>query len=328
VAYNEINGLFHIPDEGSFLKKLILANEPIFNKDVSIVFKHLQANYPDIELIQEDNYFALMLPAQSAGVKLEAMFITTMKEGTKLLSIYHRVHFDPTMYEMENLLIEADAFLRMSAVVINVPLEDNLEGLAYLMNYQIQEALNIEITMLTLSDANEQIAVENILPFVMNAIGRYMLACSLDGVDYTLPQTSDDLARMVADYCDIPLVTALTGVGNLVDWKSDVEKSALAFISEFASSTSCLMFLYIPHAQIDQFLDKGFKVIKDYLLDSQKRYGLKTVVGDAETLNQFQRIDLDEIRDDIAQNLEQQKEQVEVQKKEEAFKIADFLKPQ
>lgn len=293
MADNLINGVFHIPDEGSFLKKLILANESVFNGDVLTVFQYLKQSYQDIELIEEDHYFALMLPTVSPGIKLEAMFITTMREGEKLLSIYHRLHFDARVYGSTNTIIEADAFLRMSAIIINAPVADHLEGLTYLMNYQIQEALNIEVTMLTLSDSNDSVATENILPFVMNAIGRYMLACRLDGIDYTLPLTSDDLARLVSDYCDIPLVTALTGIGNLEDWRSDVEKSELAFMSEYASSTTCLMFLYIAHDKIDAFLDQGFRVIKDYILDSKKRYRLKTIVGDAQMLNQFQRINLE-----------------------------------
>lgn len=295
MAYNSINGLFHIPDEGSFLKKLILANETILNQDISRVFNQLQHSHKNIELIEEENYFALMLPTVSAGVKLEAMFITTLKEGVKLLSIYHRLHFDPNMYDMPTPLIEADAFLRMSAVVTNVPIEDNLEGLAFLMNYQIQEALNIEVTMLSLSDSNDSVAIENILPFVMNAAGRYMLACSLDGIEYTLPATSDDLARLVSDYCDIPLLSALRGIGNLEDWKSDLKQSENAFISEFASSTSCLMFLYIKQDKINHFLDKGFSELKEYLLSSQKGYGLQSVVGYAQTFNHFQRLELDEI---------------------------------
>jgi len=295
MAYNSINGLFHIPDEGSFLKKLILANETVFNEDISVVFNYLQENHKDIELLKEDNYFSLILPTVSPGIKLEAMLITTLREGVKLLSIYHRLHFDERIYETSNHLIEADAFLRMSAVVINAPIDDNLEGLAFLMNYQVQEALNIEVTMLSLSDSNDSVAIENILPFVMNAVGRYMLACNLDGIDYTLPATSDDLARLVSDYCDIPLVTALTGIGNLEDWKSDVEKSESAFSSEFASSTSCLMFLYIKQDKIDYFLDRSFKVIKEYLLDSQELFGLKSIVGDAQTLNQFQPINGDEV---------------------------------
>lgn len=328
MAEHLINGLFHIPDEGSFLKKLILAHDTVMNKDVLTVFEYLKQSHKNIELIQEEHYFALMLPTVSPGIKLEAMFISTMREGQKLLSIYHRLHFDERVYGIENQIIEADAFLRMASVVVNVPVDDHLEGLAYLMNYQIQEALNIEVTMLTLSDSNDSVAIENILPFVMNAVGRYMLACSLDGIEYTLPATSDDLARLVSDYCDIPLVTALTGIGNLADWKGDVEKSELAFISEYACSTSCLMFLYIDHDKIDLFLDKGFKVIKEHLLASEKLYGLQTIVGDAQTLNQFQRINLDEIRDDIASNLEKQKEELEAVKKEENWSVADMLKPQ
>lgn len=320
MAYNDINGLFHIPDEGSFLKKLILANEPVFNKNVEVVFNYLKEQHKGISLIKEENYFALMLPTVSEGVTLEAMFISTKKEGQTLLSIYHRLHFAEAVFGKQ-ILIEADAFLRMSAVMVNIPVDDKLEGLAYLMNYQIQEALNIEVTMLTLSDTDTKIAEENILPFVMNAIGRYMLACALDETEYKLPQTSDDLARLVADYCDIPLVSALTGVGALADWKSDVEKSAQAFVSEYASSTSCLMFLLIEQAKLDILLDQGFTKIKEYLLALK----LPTVVGDADTLNQFQRIDLDEIRDDIASNLDKQKEEILQQQKEDNFKISDML---
>lgn len=318
MAYNSINGLFHIPDEGSFFKKLILANEAVFNKDVQIAFDYLKQQHQNIELIQEERYFALMLPTVSDGVKLEAMFITTFKEGKKLLSIYHRLHFDEKVFGKQT-LIEADAFLRMSAVLVNIPIDNRLEGLAYVMNYQIQEALNIEVTMLTLSDTDDKIAQKNILPFVMNAIGRYMLACSLDGVEPQLPATSDDLARLVADYCDIALVSALTGVGSLENWKDDVQKSALAFVSQFASSTSCLMFVCIDKDKLDGLLDQGFSAIKEDLLTHKSRYGLEEITGNAETLNQFQRINLEDIREDIASNLDKQKE-------EENFQITDLLK--
>lgn len=323
MAYNSINGLFHIPDEGSFLKKLILANKTAYNKDVKTAFKYLSQEHKNIELIEEEHYASLMLPTVSPGVKLEAMFITTFKEGEKLLSIYHRLHFDEKVYGKQS-LIEADAFLRMSAVLINAPVDDRLEGIAYVMNYQIQEALNIEVTMLTLSDSDDTIAKENILPFVMNAIGRYMLACSLDDSEYTLPMTSDDLARMVADYCDVPLLAALEGVGALENWKEDVKKSELAFISEYASSTSCMMFLYIDNEKLDQFLDKGFEVIKSFLLDAKKVLGLQAVVGDAQTLSQFQQINLDETRDDAALNLQKQKDAQKEQAEVEAWRLKDM----
>ncbi|MCJ7764721.1 MAG: hypothetical protein MUP09_02150, partial [Thiovulaceae bacterium] len=166
---NTINGLFHIPDEGSFLKKMILSRPTVFNPDIVLAFKVLQESYPELALIQKEHYFALILPTVSPGVTLEAMLITTEEENTRYFSIYHRLHFDQTMYP-EVQIIESDAFLRMAAVVTNVPINDRIEGLASLLNYQLKEALNIEITMLSLADANTKVVEENILPYIMNGV--------------------------------------------------------------------------------------------------------------------------------------------------------------
>ena len=133
---NSINGLFHVPDEGSFLKKLILSKQTAFNPDIPLAVKLLQKHYPEIELIHKDHYFALMLPCTSAGLALEAMLITTQEDNKKYFSIYHRLHFDQDLYPGAK-LIESDAFLWLSAVVTNVPIDDEFEGLVQLLNHQI-----------------------------------------------------------------------------------------------------------------------------------------------------------------------------------------------
>jgi len=290
-ATNTINGLFHIPDEGSYLKKLILSRPTVFNPDILLAFKVLQTAHPDLTLIQKEHYFALLLPTVSPGVTLEAMLITTEEEGERLFSIYHRIHFDQDIYPGMR-LIEADAFLRMAAVVTNVPVNDRIEGLASLLNYQIKEALNIEITMLSLADANPKIAEENILPFVMNAVARYMLAAKLDDTDYIRPMSADELSGLIARWCDLPLLVSATGVERLEKWQDDVIKSENAFIAEFASSTTCLMFLYLEQKTSSALLDKGgFKLVKEFLVDKADLYHLKTVTGLGETLGNFRQLD-------------------------------------
>ena len=288
---NIINGLFMIPDEGSFLKKLILSRPTIFNPDVLLAFKILQEAYPALELIQKQDYFALILPTTSPGVILEAMLITTEEDGERFFSIYHRLHFDQTMYPGMN-IIEADAFLRMAAVVTNVPINDRIEGLASLLNYQIKEALNIEITMLTLADANPKVVEENVLPYVMNAVSRFMLATTLDDADYTSPMGTNELSALIARWCDLPLLVAATGVDKLENYSDDIIKVENAFISEFASSTTCLMFLYLEQKTSSALLDKGgFKLVKEFLLDKSELYNLKTVVGTGDTLGNFKQLD-------------------------------------
>lgn len=288
---NTINGLFHIPDEGSFLKKLILSYPAVYNPDIIVAFKALQERYPALELIHKEKYFSLLLPTESPGLQLEAMLITTEDKGQKLFSIYHRLHFDEQMYPQGPRVIEADVFLRLSAVIVNVPFENRLDGLASLLNYQVQEALNIEITMLTLADGDTQIAEDNILPFVNNAIGRYMLASQLDDLDYIRPMESDALSRLISGYCDIPLLNAGTGVEKLEDFRMDILKSEDIFIPQYASSTLCLMLLLIEKKTSSAMLENGsFKTIKDFLLAQKEIYKLRDITGEGEMLGNFQQL--------------------------------------
>ncbi len=288
---NIINGLFMIPDEGSFLKKLILSRPTVFNPDILLAFKVLQEAHPTLELIQKENYFALLLPTTSPGLTLEAMLITTEEEGERFFSIYHRLHFDQTMYPGMS-IIEADAFLRMAAVVTNVPLNDRIDGLASLLNYQLQEALNIEITMLTLADADPKVVEENVLPYVMNAISRFMLANTLDDTKYISPMGTNELSALIARWCDLPLLVAATGVDRLENYSDDIIKVEDAFIAEYASSTTCLMFLYLEQKTSSALLDKGgFKLIKQFMLDQPELFSLKSVKGTGDTLGKFTQID-------------------------------------
>lgn len=288
---NTINGLFHIPDEGSFLKKLILSYPAAYNPDIIVAFKALQERYPALELIHKEKYFSLLLPTESPGLQLEAMLITTEDKGQKLFSIYHRLHFDEQMYPQGPRVIEADVFLRLSAVIVNAPFENRLDGLASLLNYQVQEALNIEITMLTLADGDTQIAEDNILPFVNNAIGRYMLASQLDDLDYIRPMESDALSRLISGYCDIPLLNAATGVEKLEDFRMDILKSEDIFIPQYASSTLCLMLLLIEKKTSSAMLENGsFKTIKDFLLAQKEIYKLRDITGEGEMLGNFQQL--------------------------------------
>jgi len=288
---NIINGLFMIPDEGSFLKKLILAHPTVFNPDVLLAFKILQEAHPTLEMVQKEHYFALLLPTQSPGVTLEAMLITTEEDGQRYFSIYHRLHFDKTMYPGMS-IIEADAFLRMAAVITNVPVNDRIEGLSSLLNYQVNEALNIEITMLTLADANPKVVEENILPYVMNAISRFMLASTLDDIDYVSPMGTNELSALIARWCDLPLITAALGVDRLSDYSDDIIKVEDAFVSEFASATTALMFLYLEQKTANALLDEGgFKAVKEFLRDNAGLYGLKSVLGTGDTLGNFKQLD-------------------------------------
>ena len=288
---NTINGLFHIPDEGSFLKKLILSHPSVYNPDIVLAFKVLNEACPELRLVHKEHYFALLLPSESEGVTLEAMLITTQNGDEKLLSIYHRLHFDEELYPQGPRLIEADAFLQLSAVLVNVPIKGRVEALTSLLNYQVKEALSIEISMLSLADGNTQIAEENIVPFINNAIGRYMLASRLDGLDYIRPMNSEDLSRLVSRYCDIPLLSAAAGVEKLEDFALDVRRSEDVFIPNFASSTICLMFLLIEKKTSSAMLEKGsFKTVKEFLLDKHALYNLHDISGTAEILGNFQQL--------------------------------------
>jgi len=288
---NTINGLFHIPDEGSFLKKLILSHPTVYNPDIVLAFKALQEIHPRLKLIHKDNYFSLLLPTQSPGLTLEAMLITTEDKGEKLFSVYHRLHFDEQMYPQGPLVIEADAFLHISAVVVNTPLSNKVDALASLLNYQVQEALNIEITMLCLSDADTEIIEDNVLPFINNAIGRYMLASTLDDAEYIRPIGADELSRLVAGYCDIPLINVATGVDKLVDFEDDITKSEDIFVASFASSTLCLMLLLIEKQTSSAMLEQGsFKTVKEFLLDNKELFKLRDITGSGELLGNFQQL--------------------------------------
>lgn len=288
---NTINGLFHIPDEGSFLKKLILSYPSVYNPDIIPAFKAIQEIHPNLELIHKDNYFSLLLPTQSPGLQLEAMLITTEDKGEKLFSIYHRLHFDKEMFPHGPQVIEADVFLRLSAVLVNAPLSNKVDAIASLLNYQVQEALNIEITMLSLADSDTQIVEDNVLPFINNAIGRYMLASQLDDSEYIRPMSADDLSRLVSGYCDIPLVNVGIGIEKLVDFKEDVIKSEDIFIPNFASSTLCLMLLLIEKKTSSAMLEKGsFKTVKEFLLDKKEIFKLKDITAEGEMLGNFQQL--------------------------------------
>lgn len=294
---NTINGLFHIPDESSFLKKLILSNEAIYNPHIVTVFKALQQKYPSIELIHKDNYFALMLPSESQGVQLEAMLITTQNsEGEELFSVYHRLHFDPKYFPIA--LIEADAFVRPSAILVNAPLksargENGVDGIASLLNYQINEALNIEITMLTLADGNLEVVENYIDAYVMNTIARYMLATTLDGIDYMGPLSANDLATLIARYADVPLLNAAMGVEKLKHFKKDIKKSEDAFVAEFASATPALMFMYLESSTSDALLSEGgFSALKKFFLEKAEIYGFKNLKGHGEILGNFEQLQL------------------------------------
>jgi len=288
---NTINGLFHIPDEGSFLKKLILSYPSVANADIIPAFKVLQEIHPQLQLIQKEHYFSLLLPTQSPGLKLEAMLITTEDKGEKLFSIYHRLHFDEQMNPEDSYIIEADAFLCLSAVIINTPLPNKTDSLASLLNYQVQEALNIEITMLCLADSDTQIVEENILPFINNTIGRYMLANTLDGTQYVQPKDIDDLSALIAQYCDVPFLNVTAGIQKLVDFKMDISKAEDMFISSFASSTLCLMLLLIEKQTSSAMLESGsFKTVKEFLLNNKELFKLRDITSTADRLGNFQQL--------------------------------------
>ena len=219
------------------------------------------------------------------------MLITTEDQGERLFSIYHRLHFDEEIYPQGPLIIEADAFLHLSAVLVNVPIKNRLDGLTSLLNYQVQEALNIEITMLSLADSDTRIVEENILPFINTAIGRYMLASQLDESEYVRPASSGELGRLVAGYCDLPLVNVAAGMEKLVDFSSDIIRSEDLFIPQYASSTLCLMLLLIEKKTSSAMLEKGsFKTVKEFLLENREIYELRDITGGGESLGNFEQL--------------------------------------
>jgi len=219
------------------------------------------------------------------------MLITTEDKGEKLFSIYHRLHFDEKVYPQGPLVIEADAFLLLSTVLVNAPCNNKVDALASVLNYQVKEALNIEITMLSLADSDPQVIEDDILSFINNAIGRYMLASTLDDSDYIRPMTPGDLAQLVAGYCDIPIVNVISAIQNLADFKVDVINSEDSFIPNFSSSTLCLMLLLIEKKTSSAMLDTGsFKTVKEFLIDKKEIYKLRDITAEAETLGNFEQL--------------------------------------
>ena len=175
--------------------------------------------------------------------------------------------------------------------MVNAPFKGDENALISFLNYQVQEALNIEITMLSLADSNTQIVENNVIPFINNAIGRYMLATTLDDGEYIRPMNKDDLSRLVAGYCDIPLVNVATGIEELEDFMSDITRSEDAFIPNFSSSTIALMFLFIEKKTSSAILEKGsFKDIKEFLLDKKELYKLQDIRGKGESLGNFTQL--------------------------------------
>jgi len=241
--------------------------------------------------VHKDKYFSLLLPTQSPGLQLEAMLITTEDKGEKLFSIYHRLHFDEQMYPDGPRVIEADAFLHLSAVLVNVALTKKADAIANVLNFQVQEALEIEITMLTLAESDEQIAQDNISPFINNTIGRYMLAAQLDGSQYLRPSNEDSLGHYIAEYCDLPFESVATGIKQLPDFMDEVIKAEDMFISSFASSSLCLMLLLIEHKTSSAMLETGnFKTVKEFLINNKEIYNLRDIFGEGEHLGNFQAL--------------------------------------
>ena len=82
------------------------------------------------------------------------------------------------------------------------------------------------------------------------------------------------------------------GVNRLENYTEDIIKTENAFIAEFASSTTCLMFLYLEQKTANALLEKGgFKLVKEFLLDKADLYNLKSIVGTGDTLGNFKQLD-------------------------------------
>ncbi len=288
---NTIHGLFHIPDEGSFLKKLILHNPTIYNPDILTAFQTLHQVYPELRLITQENYFSLMLPTQSEGISLEAMLISTNNGEKTLLSIYHRLHFDESIYPQGPYLVEADAFLDFNTIMVNTPYNHRIDGLVSLLNYQIQEALNIEITMLCLADADTQIVQENIQPFIHNALSRYRLASCLDNLEYLSPKDTDSLSQLICEYCDLPLSDVLIGIETLNNLETEIGETEECYIPQFASSTLCMMLLLIEQKTSSALLEQGgLHRIQEFLSEQKRIYGLEDITSTGNILGSFKQL--------------------------------------
>jgi len=285
---NTINGLFHIPDENSFIKKLILTFHTINNPNILLAFKTLKEIYPELKMVQKEHYFSLLLPTQSEGVQLEAMLICTEDKGLTLFSIYHRLHFDEAYYPQGPSLIEADAFLDFNAICVNVPLNEKIDALTSLLNYQVKEAINIEINMLTLCDASDELIQEDPLPYIHNALSRYTLASVLDGTTAPSKLSSSELCTIISTYCELPIEKVITSINNIANLDALILEIQTSFIPNFASSTLCLMLLLIEKKTSSAMLQSGnLESIRAFLYDNSGLYQLKDIRGEGELLGDF-----------------------------------------
>lgn len=289
---NTINSLFHIPDEGSFIKKLILSHPSVYNPDVPTAFEILDTHHHPAVLQSNEHYFSLLLPTASQGLQLEAMIITTGDADNLLVSVYHRLHFDPDPSMPGVQLIEADAFLRLNAVVVNLPYQrGKVEALASLLNYQLQEALNIEITMLTLADGDHESVEQNIYPFIYNTLGRYALACVLDDIEYESPRNEEALSHLIATYCDLPLLSVAKGMETMEDFEEERYEAEEMFCAEFASSTLCMMLFLMEQKTASVLVEEnGITAVKDFFLKHYEKMGLKKLTAEGEHLGSFTRL--------------------------------------
>ena len=80
-------------------------------------------------------------------------------------------------------------------------------------------------------------------------------------------------------------------------------KSEDAFIAQYASSTLCLMFLYMEKKTSEALLDKGgFKFIKAFFLEKTELFHLKNIAGSGEMLGSFKRLNNEESQTDNSMN--------------------------
>lgn len=286
-----IESLFFIPDESSFIKKLILSQPRTFNEKMAKVYELLQEVYPGINLIQKDAYFSLVLPTESEGIMLEAMIITTEFNDKEYMSIYHRIIFDHELYEIANPYIESDAFLRYNNIITNFPLPEDANAIASLLNYQLQEALSLEISILTLADSTPSLVTDNILPYLANALISYMIASRLDGLEYEIPRDLDTLSKLVARYGDLAIINVIHGLEKLENLEAELQRIEDSFIPEYASSTSALMLIALKPETAGALLDDGgFAKVKEFLLENEELYGLQNITGTGENLVKFSQL--------------------------------------
>ncbi len=286
-----IESLFFIPDENSYIKKLILSQPRTFNEKMSKVYELLQEVYPGINLLQKDAYFSLVLPTESEGIMLEAMIITTEYNKKEYMSIYHRIIFDRELYEIENPYIESDAFLRYQNTITNFPVPEDTNSIASLLNYQLQEALSLEISILTLADSTPSLIEDNILPYMANALISYMIASKLDALEYIIPRDMDELSKLIARYADLAIINVINGLEKLENLESELQRIEDSFIPQYASSTSALMLIALKPETASALLDDGgFAKVKEFLSDNEEIYDLQNITGVGEKLIKFSQL--------------------------------------